>query len=126
MHVSSAISGNGNSHKNFFPERPELGKWTRIEISQEMFHKKYIFKVIIGGKQVYSIENNQPAAFTDVKLYISDPWYKAQPGFIRALTVQMKGMEDIGDVVDLGGENVAVDDVTYDERRYIPNISMDS
>ena len=121
MYVMSAISGGGNSGKNFFPERPELGKWTRIEISQEMFHKKYIFKVIIGGKQVYSIENNQPAAFTDVKLYISDPWYKAQPGFIRALTVQMKEMVDIG-----AGETAAVDDVTYDERQYIPTISMDS
>ena len=90
MQVTAAVNGVYNYHRDFMSKRPVLDAWTTISISQEMSGEKYIYKIIIGEEQVYSVENHQPQEFRDVKVYASDPWHTKVPGQIRAFTIQTK------------------------------------
>ena len=86
MHISSAISG--NSHNNYDTNlTPVLNRWTQFVISQRLENSQYIFRIVIDGNEVRMVENTQPEIFTDVKVYISDPWYVEQPGMIRNIVV---------------------------------------
>ena len=71
-------------------ELPPIGNWTKIEVGQREEDGEFTFYISIDAKEVLSAKNNKPREFHDVKVYASDPWYTAQPGSIRNLTVESK------------------------------------
>ena len=87
--VSSAINGDGNFGRCFLPPIEE-GNWTRIEVGQKLENLSYIYSISIDGVKRFSVENKQPEAFENVKVWAGDPWVKTQKGAIRNLTVKGK------------------------------------
>ena len=41
------------------------------------------------------MENSKAVGFKDVKVFAADPWYKAQPGYIKNLKISMKSNMNI-------------------------------
>ena len=91
--VSSAVNGDGNFGRYFLPPIGE-GNWTRIEVGQKLENLSYIYSISIDGVKRFSVENKQPEAFENVKVWAGDPWVKTQKGAIRNLIV--KGKMDEG------------------------------
>ena len=87
LSVSSSVNGKHNYNKEFNPSSAPVGQWTKIEISQSKKDNKYIYKVAIGD-DTFSVENTQPAEFTNVRVFASDPWHVAQLGSIKDLNIQ--------------------------------------
>ena len=69
---------------------PPAGKWTQITLSQEYLSGKFRFRVLIDGVVKYSVENAQDGQFRDVRVYASNPWFTAQSGHIKDLSVKGK------------------------------------
>jgi len=95
LHIASAI--NGNKNHNFDVQKPlQAGKWHNIEIRQwHVIDKRQdpeiemvFFNVTLDKKEVYSIVNEQPKIFENVKLYAGAPFrYEAAKGKIKGLEV---------------------------------------
>ena len=83
--ITSAISGNQNYYFNTQPL--PLNEWSSFQISQYRIDGIYIFKVYLNGKIIHSVENTKPQSFENVKVYTSDPWYGAQAGSIKDLSI---------------------------------------
>ena len=66
------------------------GKWTQITLSQEYLSGKFRYRVLIDGVEKYNVENAQDGQFRDVRVYASNPWHDAQPGYIKDLSVKGK------------------------------------
>ena len=89
MHLVNAMNGNTNYHKNMKLKIP-VSQWSTIVLSQEKSNGVVTFRIVVNGAEAWSVVNTQPKEFKYVKVYASDPWYEAQPGYIRALTIQTK------------------------------------
>ena len=75
------------------PPIPE-GNWTKIEVKQQQLqNSSFIYSISIDGVDRFSIENNQPQTFENVKIWAGDPWVDVQEGVIRNLKV-MGGIEE--------------------------------
>ena len=88
FHTTSAVNGIKSYHQDF--DRPPVGAWTTIAMSQTLEGGKYVYRITMGGQEVHAVENRVPAEFQDVKVYASNPWYDAQPGSIRNLVVETR------------------------------------
>ena len=89
MFIASAV--NGDENYKHWPDRPPVGEWTPIQISQTCEEGKYLYRIVIGGEEVHAVENTEPREFQDVKVYASNPWFEAQPGSIRNLVIDSSG-----------------------------------
>ena len=78
-----------DSSKNFsvLTVRAQIMEWTKVKISQLLITEKYTFTVQVGETEVYTVQNLFPQEFKNVKVYLSDPWYFAQPGLIRNVII---------------------------------------
>ena len=56
--------------KNILP----IGQSTKIEVHQVLKDWKFMFEVLINETEVFSIENEKPEVFRDVKIFASTPW----------------------------------------------------
>ena len=90
VYLATTLSGKANVGKFFRNSLPRVGEWTRLVISQAKVGSKYIFSLILAGKELWSAENLRPLEFSDVKVYASSPWYPAQEASIRGLRVENK------------------------------------
>ena len=88
MLIDSAV--NGDKKYGTMTDLPLVNTWTAILVSQEFINDKIIYSIKVEDKEVFSVENTDHREFTDVKVYASDPWYTAQPGYIKDLTIEMK------------------------------------
>ena len=70
--ICSAVSGNKNYCKYF---KFSLGKQYDITIEQYKQYGKYWYKIIINDHLKLKMHNTRPRIFSNVKEYISDPWY---------------------------------------------------
>ena len=68
-----------------------LETWKRILDEQVREEGRHMYRIRVGGKEVYSIGDTQPQEFTMVTVYTGNPWYEAQPGYVKDLTVETKG-----------------------------------
>ena len=69
------------------------GEWIEIQMSQEMRDGKLLYRVIIDGKEVLSVENRKPKIFQNIELYtgfIASPWGEPFKGSIRELSIKIK------------------------------------
>ena len=69
---------------------PTIDKWTKIRMSQEIENGNTKVKVFINDKEMFRALNYKPTSFENVKVYASDPWYPAQPGLIKNLSIKIK------------------------------------
>ena len=73
-------------------ELPEVGKWTRVEISHEKEEDKYFLYLTVGGKELgksdvtFAESRAAPPASTFLHLNVT----KTQPGFVRRLVALRK------------------------------------
>ncbi|XP_065653497.1 coadhesin-like isoform X2 [Hydra vulgaris] len=85
LHICSAVSGIVNYVKN--TDQLVLDNWTSVKIAQEFVGKNYIYSIELNGRTILNIKNNDTRDFSNVKVYVSDPWFEAQPGFIKDLQI---------------------------------------
>ena len=88
--IMAAINGNSNYHYDDPVQRKE-NEWINIQISQQSTGGGYVYKIRINGDTVHSVENKKPRVFSDVIVYISDPWTTKLNGFIRNLMITNNG-----------------------------------
>merc|ERR1712042_18359 len=89
LHVAAAVDGITNmwiDTKKIYP----LKTWIKIKISQALMYDNFVYTVEVDGQTVHEEINDVAAMFTDVKVYAGDPWYPAQDGKIRNLTLKTK------------------------------------
>merc|ERR1712142_1272513 len=87
LHVASAVDGVTNmwiDTQKIYP----LKTWIKIRISQALVYGQFVYAVVVDGQTVHKEVNDVAAMFTDVKVYAGDPWYPAQDGKIRNLTLK--------------------------------------
>merc|ERR1719285_52171 len=73
--------------RNHTLPQPPIGKWTQITITQEYLSGKFRYRVLIDGVEQYNVENAQDGQFRNVRVYASNPWHEALPGYIKNLSV---------------------------------------
>ena len=95
------IASSVNEDKNFVhkPVQPLVREWTPIQISQTLEDGRYMYRIVIGGKEVHAVENTEPKEFCNVKVYASDPWGPAQPGAIRNLLIESAGQGEMNNTI---------------------------
>ena len=103
VYLATTLSGKANVGKFFRNSLPRVGEWTRLVISQAKVGSKYIFSLILAGKELWSAENLRPLEFSNVKVYASSPWYPAQEASIRGLRIENKLR---GKCKDIAGQNI--------------------
>ncbi|XP_065675162.1 uncharacterized protein LOC105845100 isoform X8 [Hydra vulgaris] len=62
-------------------------------ISQLLYKGYYNFTINIGAMNIFTIKNVDAKEFNNVKMYFSDPWYPAQPGYFKNLLVTKRCSE---------------------------------
>ena len=67
---------------------PQIGEWCSIEVVHQVENGEYVYNVTVDGVVKTSAKNSDPAEFSNVLVYASDPWTPTQPSHIRALTIQ--------------------------------------
>ena len=83
-----ALNGNGNFVIKTSPL--SLNKWYHFRVTQTLQGNKYFYAVYMNNKKLFNKVNTTPQDFKNVKLYIADPWYNAQNGFVKNLKVSGK------------------------------------
>jgi len=93
LHITSSWV-NGGKHKVNVAQ-PEFEAWTRLEVTQEKRAGKFVFRVLVNGKEVHALENKKPEMTEErVKVYAADDWQNTQPGSIRDLIIQSKAQSE--------------------------------
>ena len=87
LQVATAIGSDKNSYFNIKPAPPS-GQWSSVVVSQLKTGSTTTFSVKINDAAPLTRENPAPRAFSFVKVFASDPWFKGQPGSIRGLTIK--------------------------------------
>ena len=64
-----------------------LNTWTKVKITQVYIDARYMFTVKIAESIIFTEENTDAREFQNVKIYLSNAWVGAQPGFIRNLFI---------------------------------------
>ena len=64
-----------------------LKQWSSINISQKLVNLDYIYNIYLNKSIVYSTVNSKPVVLSNVQVYAANPWYGAQSGFIRNLSI---------------------------------------
>ncbi|XP_065660264.1 uncharacterized protein LOC105848477 isoform X7 [Hydra vulgaris] len=81
---STSING---SIKNFYAKSLPLNQWSLVEISQMFVSSSFVYSISLNKTRLYSSVNSHTVQLSNVKLYASNPWSKAQDGYIRNLYV---------------------------------------
>ena len=87
MIVASSIGDEPNYVQDFKADLPPLNQLTKIEVSQLRREGRYTFKIKVGKKELHSVENEKPQEFTNVSVYVSNPWLPSTIGKIRDLRI---------------------------------------
>ena len=85
--VASAVNNTVDSYVS--PDIPKgLNTWFTIEISQVKSSNEYKYKIELDGKEMHQVKNTYPKEFQKVKVYVSNPWSRAAPGYVRNLRIK--------------------------------------
>lgn len=82
LEISSAVNGNPYFYKT---AAISPNDWHNIEIGQQKVGKQFYYSITVDGRRVTRVVNNKTETFHDVKVFVSDPWYTPQTGFVRNL-----------------------------------------
>ncbi|XP_047125255.2 A disintegrin and metalloproteinase with thrombospondin motifs adt-1 [Hydra vulgaris] len=86
LHICAAVNNNTNYclHET---SSLNLSSWSSLKISQELLEGKYFYSIQLNKEKIFIVVNEVPQEFSNVKVYISDPWYDVQPGYIRNVKI---------------------------------------
>ena len=83
----SAVNRNIDHYYDSFAI-PKINELTHFEIHQRYVSGgKYRYFIKMNDQEIFSIINNEARQFYNVKVYASDPWYIACPGYIKNFSV---------------------------------------
>ena len=86
--ADSAVN-NDRKYSYVSPEiSKELNTWFTIKISQVKSSNEYKYKIELDGKEMHQVKNTHPKEFQNVKVYVSDPWHRETPGYVRNLFIK--------------------------------------
>ena len=88
LEVSSAVNGNAYFYKT---AQITPNDWHNIELTQEKEVNSFVYTILVDGKVITKMTNTKPAVFHKVKVFISDPWYAVQNGYLRNAYLSHKG-----------------------------------
>ncbi|XP_065653711.1 uncharacterized protein LOC136080678 isoform X2 [Hydra vulgaris] len=86
LYICAAVNNDSN-YCLYQTSLLKLGLWSSLKISQELFEGKYFYSIQLNNETLLNVVNHVAQEFSNVKVYISDPWYNVQPGFIRNLKI---------------------------------------
>ena len=86
--VTSAVDGNRNYVTQTSPI--QLNNWIVMNVSQTEVENDYQYVIELNGKVVHTVKNTKPQLFKNVKVYISNPWNPAVPGYVRNVYIKGK------------------------------------
>ncbi|XP_012557255.2 uncharacterized protein LOC105844796 [Hydra vulgaris] len=84
--ISSSINGISNYYI-WLPSPFTLMEWNKFFISQILLNGIYNYVIKLNGAVIVTLQNTNPQPFEHVRVYTSNPWYSAQPGYIRNIVV---------------------------------------
>ena len=87
--ITSAVNGRA-SYAQWIKPLPPVGEWTTVEVGQELVGRTTIYSITIGGTEVFSGTNSEPAEFEEVKVYACSEWYNPLNGSIRNILIRHK------------------------------------
>ena len=87
MIVAASIGNELNYVRNFSSYLPLLNKRTLVEVNQLRRGGRYIYRILVDEEEVHSVENENPQEFTNVSVYLSNPWLPSTIGEIRSFQV---------------------------------------
>ena len=83
-----------NGKKKYLRTTPfipvQLNKWNAVTASQIKVGGDYEYRIEMNGEVIYVMKNTQPQEFQQVKIYISDPWHSAVPGYVNNVYIKGK------------------------------------
>ena len=89
LEIQSAVNNVHNYFANF--PAPPIGEWTKIRISQELMKQEFKYRISINETEKLDVENLKAVGFKSVKVFVANPFHKAQPGFVKNLSINVKG-----------------------------------
>jgi len=88
LYVCSSINGKKSDCTSEAKTQIPLKEWSSVRIKQKMnstgFH---LFSITVNGVTVVEKVNRDARNFSDVEMYVGDPWYSAHVGYIRNLRI---------------------------------------
>ena len=90
--INPAFSISGNWNKYFSTPVFPLHKWIHYKANQVREGDTYVYRVFQDGKQLQQETNTKPQVFKNVQVWLSDPWYNAQPGFVKNVVIRSESM----------------------------------
>ena len=88
LHIATGLNNTANFYHDF-PTQSTVGEWTKVRVCQEFQNGKLRYKVFLDDVEQLNVVNSKPVELENVKVYTSNPWYQAQPGFIKNLSVNV-------------------------------------
>ena len=80
LYVSGYVSGNRNYNVH---KAIPLNRWCRVRVINSRVGRNYFYTVYINGQRMTRIRNTRPRSFRNVRVYVTDPWYKPFVGAFR-------------------------------------------
>ena len=87
IYIGSDINGNGCYEYDQPEEAIAVGKKVSVRVQQDNFGGNYVYTISINGNVKWAVYNTKPKEFTDMKVYVSDPWHASQEGAMTNLEV---------------------------------------
>ena len=94
LHIPSAINDNQNYYSYGNTDPIPMNEWTHVEVSQQRQpiyistdQPIYLYTIRIGGIIFTETVNENPAVFSDVKVYTSDNFYSPSKARIDNLKI---------------------------------------
>ena len=76
------------NHQYVSSQIPKINELTLFEIHQRYVSGgKYRYFIKMNGQEIYSTINDDTRQFYNVKVFASDPWSNACPGYIKNFSV---------------------------------------
>ena len=92
--ISFAIGNSGNTY--FWTPKLPLNKWVHFTMVQKLEGRNYVYRVYMDNKLLKTLVNKVPRDYRNVKVFVADPWYNTQPGFIKNIDISNKPSEYAG------------------------------
>ena len=83
--VDNAV--NGHWYYRVVSSSFQRNEWHNMRLTQTLEDGQYVYRVYLNGIKIHQIVNTQAEEFNNVKVFVSNPWVAAQPGYIRDLHI---------------------------------------
>lgn len=87
IYICGYVNGNSNYQVH---QKIHVNKWTAVQVVNARGSDGYYYwSVYLNGKLVHRVKNTTPKRFKNVRVYVTDPWYKPFVGTIRHLRIHI-------------------------------------